>query len=470
LTALGGGPTAPSERSERRSTIEREEIPLAGPQSLLWQPAQAQADQPHVVIVGGGFAGLYAARTLNGAPVKVTLVDCHNYHLFQPLLYQVATAGLSPGDIAQPIRHILAGSPNVTVLLGRAAAVDARNRRVLLEDGELGYDYLVLATGAADSYFGHDEWMPLAPGLKTLDDALEVRSRVLSAFERAEREPDDRRRAALLTFVIIGGGPTGVEMAGALAELARDALACDFRRIDPTLARIVLVERAPRLLSSFPEALGRSTARQLDRLGVEVMTGTAVSRIRPGMVEAGAVRIPADTVLWAAGVTASPLGRSLGVPLDRMGRVPVQPDLSVSGHPEVFVAGDLAAFTRPDGSSLPGMAPVAIQMGRHAADNILRLAAGDRSRPFMFRDRGVMATIGRNAAVAQLGPLKLSGALAWLVWLFVHIMYLIGFRNRLRVLIEWAWAYVTRNRAVRLITGDTAEPPGRAKAEHPPAG
>jgi NADH:quinone reductase (non-electrogenic) len=421
---------------------------------------------PHVVIVGGGFGGLQAARALTRAPVRVTLLDRRNHHLFQPLLYQVATAALSPGDIAQPIRHILHRSLNVAVLLAEATAVDLAGRRVLLADGAIAYDFLILAPGASHAYFGHDEWAPLAPGLKSIEDALEIRRRVLLAFEAAEREEDAARRRALLTFVIVGGGPTGVELAGALAEIARDVLVHDFRAIDPSQARIVLLEAGPVVLGAFAEPLSRAAARELAARGVEVRLGAAVTRIEPGLVEAGALSFPAETVVWAAGVQASPLAATLGVPLDRSGRVLVGPDLTVPGHPEVFVIGDLAAFVHDPstgGRPLAGLAPVAIQMGRHAAGSILRMARGESPRPFRYRDKGVMATIGRNAAVAQAGRLRLTGFLAWLAWLFVHIVTLVGFRNRLLVLIEWAWAYVTFNRGVRLITGGPRATPAPAR-------
>jgi NADH dehydrogenase len=431
---------------------------------------------PHVVIVGGGFGGLYAAFALGGIPVRVTLVDRRNHHLFQPLLYQVATAALSPGDIAQPIRHILRGRPDVRVLLAEAVGIDTGARRVRLADGELRYDYLIVATGASHAYFGHEEWRPLAPGLKDIEDALEIRRRLLLAFEAAEREPDVARRRALLTFVIVGGGPTGVELAGALAEIARDALARDFRAIDPTQARIVLLEAGPRLLAGFDSRLGEAARRELAARGVEVRTGSAVTRIAPGLVEAGSLALGAETVLWAAGVTASPLARSLGAPLDQAGRVLVEPDLTIPGHPEVFVVGDLAAFVHDPatgGRPLPGMAPVAIQMGRHAARSIGRAIRGEAPGPFRYRNTGMMATIGRNAAVAQIGRLRLTGFAAWLAWVLVHVASLIGFRNRLLVLVEWAWAYVTFNRGVRLITGERvgagrperdAEPGRRSRA------
>jgi NADH dehydrogenase len=379
-------------------------------------------------------------------------VDRRNFHLFQPLLYQVATAGLSPGDIAQPIRKILGRSPNVEVLLGEAVSVDLDRRRLRLTDGELAYECLIVATGAAHSYFGHDEWRPVAPGLKSIEDALEMRRRVLLAFEAAERTTDPVRRRALVTFVVVGGGPTGVELAGALAELARHTLRRDFRRIDPREARIVLLEAGPRLLGAFAESLGRAAERRLRALEVEVRTGTPVTRIVKGLVEAPAVRVETETVLWAAGVEASPLARTLGVPLDKAGRVVVEPDLTIPGHPEVFVIGDLAVFCHQGGAPLPGMAPVAMQMGRHAARNILRAVHGEAYRPFRFYDKGMMATIGRHSAVAQRGRLRLHGFLAWMVWLVVHIFFLIGFRNRVLVLFEWAWMYLTYGRGVRLIT------------------
>ena len=429
-------------------------------ESGLPQPAA----HPRVVIVGGGFAGLYAAKELDGAPVSVTLVDRLNYHLFQPLLYQVATAGLSAGNIAQPIRYLLSGSRNIAVLLAEVMAIDSAARMVVLDEGALPYDYLIVAAGARHSYLGRDDWEAIAPGLKDLDDAIDIRRRVLLSFEEAEREPDEARRRALLTFAIIGGGPTGVELAGALVELTRDALAREFRSIDPADARIIILERGPRLLAGFHEKLSVYTAQRLTALGVEVWTGTALTDMAPGVIQAGTTRLEVHTVLWAAGVRASSLGATLGAPVDAAGRVRVLDDLSVPGHPEVFVAGDLAALKNADGSWLPAMAPVAIQMGRHAARNTLGLARGDSSRPFRFHDRGMMATIGRNAAVAELGRLKFGGPLAWLAWLLVHIVYLIGFRNRLLVVIEWAWAYLTFNRGVRLITRRNA-PPSPHRAE-----
>ena len=409
--------------------------------------------RPHVVIVGGGFAGLNAARALNGAPVRVTLVDQRNHHLFQPLLYQVATAVLNAADIASPLRSILRRAKNVTVLLGRADRVDLAHRRLILADGELPYDALVLAIGAGHSYFGHDEWEALAPGLKTLEDALEIRRRVLLAYEKAERESDAAERAALLTFVVIGGGATGVELAGALGEISRQTIARDFRSIDPTRARILLLEGGPRILTAYPEALSARAAAALERIGVEVRVNAHVTRVSPDAVWLGGEQIRARTVLWAAGVAAPPLTETLGVALDRAGRIVVEPDCSVPGHPEVFAVGDVASFRDQAGNLLPGVAPVAIQQGRAVAANLLRRLRGEPTKPFRYRDKGSMATIGRAAAVAVVGPLQLDGVIAWLAWLFVHVMYLIGFRNRLMVLLGWAWAYVTWARGARLITG-----------------
>ena len=410
-------------------------------------------ESPHVVIVGGGFGGLYAARELARYPVRVTLVDRHNYHLFQPLLYQVATATLSPGEIAEPIRAILRKHRNVRVLLAEATSVDLANRRVVLADGELRYDYLILAPGAGHSYFGHEEWAPLAPGLKSLEDALEIRRRIFFAFEAAEREEDPAARRAWLNFIIVGGGPTGVELAGAIAEIRRHTVAHDFRAIDPRQARIVLVEAGPRVLAAYPPDLSESAERALRALGVEVRTNTLVTDVTPDSVRVGEEVLPTRTALWAAGVAASPLGRSLGAPLDRSGHVPVEPDLTLPGHPEVYVIGDLAALTDQAGKPLPGLAAVAIQQGQAAAENVWRTIRGQPRRPFRYVDRGTMATIGRGAAVAELGRLHLSGPLAWVVWLAVHIYWLIGFENRLLVLLQWAWSYLTFARGARLITG-----------------
>jgi NADH dehydrogenase len=407
-----------------------------------------------VVIIGGGFGGLYAARALKREPVQVTVIDRRNHHVFQPLLYQVAMAALSPGDIASPIRWILRGQKNVEVLLARAVGVDTAGRRVILADGEVPYDYLIVATGATHAYFGHDEWRAAAPGLKTLEDALEIRRRVLLAFERAERETRADLRCALLTFVVIGGGPTGVEMAGALAEIAHQSLARDFRHIDPGSARIILIEGGPAVLPAFPEPLREAARRDLERLGVEVRTGSPVTGVSEGGVTVGRDVVRAETVLWAAGVAASPLGATLGVPLDRAGRVLVEPDLTIPGRREVFVIGDLASMKDAAGRQLPGVAQVAIQMGRHAVRNIMRAIEQQPLRPFVYKDLGNMATIGRASAVADFGTFRMKGWPAWMAWLFVHILKLIGFRNRLVVLVQWAWAYFSYQRAIRLITGD----------------
>jgi NADH:ubiquinone reductase (H+-translocating) len=409
---------------------------------------------PHVVIIGGGFGGLKAARSLRKARVDVTLLDRRNHHVFQPLLYQVAMAVLSPGDIASPIRAILRHQRNVEVLLGEVDRVDPARKVVHLVDGaEFTYDYLIVAAGATHAYFGHDDWLPYAPGLKTLEDALEMRRRVLLAFEHAERQSDPARRRALLTFVIVGAGPTGVELAGALAEIARLTLLNDFRHIDPTSSRVLLLEGGPTVLSTFPEELRNAARRDLERLGVEVRTGTLVTRIGPGLVQAGEERIEAETVLWAAGVAASPLGAALGAPVDRVGRVLIQPDLTIPGHPDVFVIGDLASLAGPDGRPLPGVAQVAMQMGAHAAHNIVRATEGQPLRAFKYRNLGDMAAIGRASAVANLPGMRLKGWIGWLAWLFVHILNLIGFRNRIVVMVQWVWAYFSYQRAIRLITG-----------------
>jgi len=414
--------------------------------------ARAAPSLPHVVVVGGGFAGLAAARGLDGAPIRLTLVDRRNHHLFQPLLYQVATAALNPSDIAAPIRGILRRQKNATVLLGEATAVDPVGRTLRVDGRDLDYDFLVVAAGAGDSYFGHDEWRPWAPGLKSLDEALEIRRRVLLAFERAEWESDEAVRRELLSFVVVGGGPTGVELAGALCEIARHSLVRDFRDIDPAQATVLLVEAAGRVLPAFPPDLSAKAARQLEALGVTIRTGARVTKIDGEAVWLGDERIGARTALWAAGVAASPLGTSLGVPLDRQGRVRVEADLSVPGRPEIFVAGDLAAIEQ-DGRAVPGLAPAAMQEGRHAARSIRRRLSGQPTRSFRYVDKGTLATIGRSAAVADIRGWKISGFFAWAAWLGIHIFFLIGFRNRLLVMIEWAWAYVTWQRGARLITG-----------------
>ncbi len=416
---------------------------------------------PRVVIVGAGFAGLYAAKALARAKLAVTLVDRRNHHLFQPLLYQVASAALNPADIAAPVRSVFRGKENVTVVLGDVLRVDAAARRLLLADGEIPYDFLLLATGATHSYFGRDDWAPYAPGLKTVEDALEIRRRVLLAYERAERETDPDLRRAWLTFVLVGAGPTGVEMAGALAEIAHHALSREFRNIDPGRARVILVEAEPRVLPGYPPGLSAEARRQLERRGVEVRTSTRVTGIDAAGVSLGEERLAARTVVWAAGVKASPLAASLGAPLDRAGRVLVTPALTVPGHDDIFVAGDLVALVQ-GGRPVPGVSPAAIQAGLHAARNIRRAAAGMELLPFRYRDKGAFATIGRGDAVGRLaGDLEVKGAAGWLLWLLVHVYYLIGFRNRIAVILQWAWAYVTFRRGARLITGhDPTSPPG----------
>jgi NADH:ubiquinone reductase (H+-translocating) len=413
------------------------------------------SERPHVLILGAGFAGLYAAKALRRAPVRVTVVDRRNHHLFQPMLYQVATAGLNPSDIASPIRSILRGSKNTEVLLAEAADVDVQARKVRFTDGtSASYDYLIVGTGAHHSYFGHDEWEPLAPGLKSLEDALEIRRRVLLAFERAERETDTIRRHALLTFVVVGGGPTGVEMAGAVAEIRRYALKRDFRHIDPTEATVLLLEGGPRLLPAYPPSLSTEAKRELRRLGVEVRTDTFVTDVRPGAVAAAGWVIPTQTVIWAAGNMASPLLKTLHAPLDGVGRVVVEPDCSIPGHPEVFVLGDAAAYNHQAGGTLPGVCPVAIQEGEYAARTIRGDLAGRPRRPFHYWDKGQLAVIGRGQAVADIWRLHFGGFIAWLAWIFVHIFFLIGFRNRVMVLLEWGWSYLTFSRGARLITGE----------------
>ena len=404
---------------------------------------------PHVVIVGGGFAGLAAARALSGAPVRITLVDRRNHHVFQPLLYQVATAGLAAPDIAAPIRHILRRQRNAAVILAEVTGFDLRHQKITLDEGALVYDFAVVAAGAGHSYFGHDEWARYAPGLKTMEDAVEVRRRVLLAFEHAERAEDEAVQREWLTFAVIGGGPTGVELAGALAEIARHTLRGEFRRIQPRSARVILIEGADRVLPPYPPELSEKARRQLEALGVEVRTGAMVTGVDAAGVTLGDEGIPARTVLWAAGVAASPLGRMLG-PCDRAGRLQVENDLTVPGHPEVYVAGDLAAVLH-EGKPVPGVAPAAMQMGRHAARNILRALEGQPRRRFVYRDKGSLATIGRKAAVAEVGGVRMSGLVAWLAWLGIHIFFLIGFRNRAVVMFEWALAYMTYARSARIV-------------------
>jgi NADH dehydrogenase len=405
---------------------------------------------PRVLILGCGFGGLWAAQALRKAPVEVTVIDRTNHHLFSPLLYQVATAGLSAPAIAAPIRHVLARQRNTTVLMGEATEIDPGGKKITLEDGTpIPYDYLIVATGTMHSYFGNDAWAPFAPGLKTLEDAFEIRSRVLLAFERAERETDPTKRAAWLTFVVVGAGATGVELAGTLAEIARHTLTGEFRRYDPRNTRVILVEASDRVLPPYPPVLSAKARLQLERLGVTVFLEKRITGIDAHGVSMGEERIAAKTVLWAAGVASSPLGRALGAPLDRTGRVQVEPDLSVPGHPEIFVVGDLAAV-----KGVPGIAPAAKQMGRHAALNVINTLRGRKRIPFRYRDYGQLATIGRNSAVAYFGRVKLSGYPAWLVWLVAHIYFLINFRNRIVVMLDWAWAYWTFNRYARVITKD----------------
>ena len=423
---------------------------------------------PRVVIVGAGFGGLTAARALARAPAHITVIDRKNHHTFQPLLYQVATAGLSPSEIAAPIRSILRGRDNVEVLLGEVTGFDLARRLVETPEQQIPYDYLVVAAGASHAYFGHDDWEPFAPGLKTIEDALEIRRRVLLAFELAERQAAAGESGFPLNFVVVGAGPTGVELAGTLAEISRHALLQEFRAIDPKSAKILLLEGGPRVLPTYPEELSSSAQEQLQQLGVEVRTSALVTGVEPGVVRVGETRLAAAVILWAAGVAASPLGKTLGVPVDRAGRVAVEPDLSLPDHPEVFVIGDLAALKDESGRMLPGVAPVAMQQGRYVARIIQRELEGAPEAPaqaqppprpgFHYWDKGSLATIGRAAAVAEFGKIHISGFIAWLAWLFVHILFLIGFRNRLLVFIEWAWSYVTYERGARLITGSTQLP------------
>jgi NADH dehydrogenase len=421
--------------------------------------------RPRVVIVGAGFAGLTAARAIARLPVRVTVIDRKNHHTFQPLLYQVATAGLSPGEIAAPIRWILRDHANLEVLLEEVIDFNLPQKQLTTRQQTLDYDYLLIASGATHAYFGHEEWAPIAPGLKTIEDALEIRRRVFLAFELAEREAIEAETNPTLQFVVIGGGPTGVELAGTLAEIAHHAMTDQFRHIHPEQSRILLIEGGPRVLPAYTEELSRKAEDQLRSLGVEVHTSQMVSRVEPGAVWVGNGRIPAAVVLWAAGVAASPLGKKLGVPVDRAGRVLVQPDLSVPGHPEVRVIGDMAALADQNGKMLPGVAPVAIQQGKWVAKAIARDLKNQPRQPFYYHDKGSLATIGRAAAVAQFGRFQLSGYFAWLAWLFVHILFLIGFRNRIVVMINWAWAYLTYERGARLITGSD-DLPGWNPSQH----
>jgi NADH:ubiquinone reductase (H+-translocating) len=413
---------------------------------------KAHKRQPQVIIIGAGFGGLEAAKKLACKDVRLTVIDRTNYHLFQPLLYQVATAALSPADIAAPIRGILSKCKNVEVVLAEVESVDVETRKVKTKDQVFDYDYLILATGARHSYFGHDEWEKLAPGLKSLEDAVELRRRILLAFEFAERTTDEAARKAAMTFVVIGGGPTGVEMAGAIAEISRYTLAKDFRHIDPSEARVILIEGNPRLLAAYPPDLSESARKQLIELGVDVRTGARVTDITESGVKLDREFIPCRVKIWAAGNNASFVGKTLIAPVDRVGRVIVNDDLTIPGHPEVQVIGDLANFSHQTGEPLPGVSPVAMQQGRHAARNILRMIRGEKPQPFRYFDKGSMATIGRDRAVADLKFFHLSGLFAWLAWLFVHIIFLVGFRNRLLVLIQWAWAYLSFDKGARLIT------------------
>jgi NADH:ubiquinone reductase (H+-translocating) len=410
------------------------------------------------VIVGGGFGGLWAAKALANKPVDVTLIDRKNHHVFQPLLYQVATAVLSPGEIAQPIRRILAKARNIEVILGEAAGVDKTVGNVILADGgKIEYDYLIVAAGARHSYFGHDDWEICAPGLKTIEDAVEIRRRVLLAFELAEREAYLTGRQKQLNFVVVGGGPTGVELAGAIADIARKALAGDFKAIDTRNARVVLFEGSDKILGTFGTDLSGSAKEQLESLGVEVRLNSLVTDIQPGRVRVGDEWVDCDVVLWATGVAASPLGRALGAEMDKAGRVVVEKDLSVKGSHNIFVIGDMSHVLQENGEPVPGVSPAAMQMGEATAKNILNELNGRPRQPFSYWDKGSMATIGRKKAIAQAAGMKFRGFIAWLMWLFLHVYFLIGFRNRLSVMLAWFWAYLTRERSARLITGDADE-------------
>ena len=440
--------------------LREQMTPIRAPvaEQVARAPLDARRGRPRVVIVGGGFGGLAAARAVAAAPVEVTVIDRHNYHLFQPLLYQVATAGLSPTDIAWPIRAILRRQKNAEVLLGTVTGIDKAAGAVLLGERRVAYDHLILATGARHAYFGHDEWESVAPGLKTIDDATAMRRRILMAFEAAECCDDPAERQRLMTFAIVGAGPTGVELAGAIAELACVALAADFRRIDPGLTRIVLVEAGPRVLPTFPEPLSKAAARALERLGVELRLGQPVSQCDRDGVTIGSERLACRTILWAAGVAASPVSRWLAVSADRAGRVKVGPDFSLPDHPEIFVIGDAAHALDRTGKALPGVAPVAKQQGAYVGQVLrARVRGGSPTAPFRYRDRGNLATVGRKAAVADFGFVRLSGWLAWVLWSVAHVYFLIGFRNRLVVALTWLWAYMTFERGARLITGGGAD-------------
>lgn len=407
---------------------------------------------PHVVVIGAGFAGLYAVKNLAGGPFRITIIDRSNHHLFQPLLYQVATAAVSPGDIAQPIRHIFRRFQNVQVLMASAENIDLENRRVEISDGFVAYDYLVVATGATHAYFGHDEWERVAPGLKSLEDAIEIRRMFLVAFEEAEKESDPKRRQALMRFVIVGAGPTGVELAGTMADVARHALSKEFRNIDPTAAHVILLEGGARVLPAYVSKLSESAKKQLEKKGVQVRTNALVTKIEKGAVYIGDEKIDTESIFWAAGVAASPLGKFFGIPTDRSGRVKVNPDLTIETHPEIYVIGDLAGVVDAEGKQVPGVAPAAIQMGQYAAKAIRAKSKGKSIKPFVYWDKGSFATIGRSAAVGYVWKLKFSGFIAWMGWLLIHVFFLIGFRNRLFVILEWAWTYLLFNMSARLIT------------------
>lgn len=454
-------------RGEPHRTVEQGSRSPAEPVDCRGPDAAER--KPRVVIVGAGFAGLACARALARAPLKVVIVDRRNYHLFQPLLYQVATAGLNPADIAAPTRQILRRQKNAEVLLAEVRGVDLEARHVELDGGDvLAYDHLVIATGATHAYFGHPEWAAVAPGLKTIEDALELRRRILVAFERAERETDPARQRAWLTFVVVGGGPTGVELAGAVAEIARHTLASEFRHVDPHRARVILLQAGDRVLPSYSPASSRSAQRQLERLGVYVHTGARVTAIDEEGVSTGRERVEGRTVLWAAGVAASPLARTLRAPLDTAGRVVVTPELTLPSRGDVHVVGDVASVQQPDGTTVPGVAPAAIQAGRHAAQNVSRALRGEPLRPFRYVHKGMMATLGRAAAVAERGRWRFSGPIAWLAWLVIHILFLVGYRSRVAVLLQWAYHYATFEREARLITATAAYPSEGAPAATPP--
>jgi NADH dehydrogenase len=438
--------------ARRSGRLSNKTLASLGSCRIVAPMQEEQPQLPHVIIIGAGFGGLEAAKKLGNQPVRVTVIDRTNYHLFQPLLYQVATAALSPADIAAPVRGVLSRFKNIEVLLAEVTGVDAARKVVKTGETEYPYDYLIVATGSRHSYFGHDEWEKLAPGLKSLEDAVEIRRRLLMAFEYAEKLTDPAARAAAMTFVIIGGGPTGVEMAGAIAEIARYTLAKDFRHIDPSTARVIVIEGEPRVLAGFPEDLSASALKQMKDLGIELRLDVHATNLTPEGLEVAGEFIPCRVKIWAAGNTASFVGKTTGAPVDRAGRVIVNDDLTIPDHPEIQVIGDLANFPHQTGKPLPGVSPVAMQQGRHAADNVLGMIDGIKPRRFWYWDKGSMATIGRNKAVADLHYFHLSGLPAWLVWLFIHVVFLVGFRNRMAVLLQWAWAYFTFNKGARLIT------------------